>query len=353
MELHHLKPTGKIIGIVSGVLIGSMLAFYGLILFWPQGNPYDSITIDISKGSSVKEIGHVLHTRSVIRSEKAFLWGVRALGVETEIPAGSYKLIHANSNYRIIDQLVNGAPVLKRVTILEGWTMNNIAEELHRKLGVSKRKFMNVCRNNRLLNEFGVNANSFEGYLFPETYFFPEDEDPEFVVRSMASEFRKNFSPHLKDRMNEIGLTELETITLASIIEGEALYHKERATISGVYHNRMKKGMRLQADPTIQYIIDDSPRRLLNEDLKIKSPYNTYLNPGLPPGPINNPGKASIVAALYPEQNPYLYFVARGDGYHTFSKTEKEHNRAKRKFQKIRRQAQKAKRKNNLSKETS
>ncbi len=330
-----------------------MLAFYGLILFWPQGNPYDSITIDISKGSSVKEIGHVLHARSVIRSEKAFLWGVRALGVETDFPAGSYRLIHANSNYRIIDQLVNGAPVLKRVTILEGWTLKNIAAELNQKLGMSERKFMRACRNKSLLNDFGVQANSFEGYLFPETYFFPEGEDPEFVVRSMASEFRGNLSPHMKDRMNEIGLTELETITLASIIEGEALYNDERAAISGVYHNRMKKGMRLQADPTIQYIIEDSPRRLLNEDLKIKSPYNTYLNPGLPPGPINSPGKASIVAALYPEQNAYLFFVARGDGYHTFSKTEKEHNIAKRKFQKIRREVKKAKRKNNLSKETS
>ena len=353
MELHHLKPTAKIGGVVSGVLIGSMLAFYGLILFWPQGNPYDSITIDISKGSSVKEIGHVLHARSVIRSEKAFLWGVRALGVETDFPAGSYRLIHANSNYRIIDQLVNGAPVLKRVTILEGWTLKNIAAELNQKLGMSERKFMRACRNKSLLNDFGVQANSFEGYLFPETYFFPEGEDPEFVVRSMASEFRGNLSPHMKDRMNEIGLTELETITLASIIEGEALYNDERAAISGVYHNRMKKGMRLQADPTIQYIIEDSPRRLLNEDLKIKSPYNTYLNPGLPPGPINSPGKASIVAALYPEQNAYLFFVARGDGYHTFSKTEKEHNIAKRKFQKIRREVKKAKRKNNLSKETS
>ena len=353
MELHHLKPTAKIGGVVSGVLFVSLLAFYGLILFWPQGNPYDSVTIDISKGSSVKEISKELHDLSIIRSQRAFLWGVKALGVETEIPAGSYKLIHANSNYRIIDQLVNGAPVLKRVTVLEGWTLENIAAELHKKLGISKRKFLNACRDKSLLNEFGVNAKSFEGYLFPETYFYPENEDPEFIVRSMASEFRKNFSSHMEDRIKEIGFTEIETVTLASIIEGEAIYDEERPTISGVYHNRLKKGMLLQADPTIQYIIEDGPRRLLNKDLKIDSPYNTYLNEGLPPGPINSPGKASIIAALYPEQNSYLYFVARGDGYHTFSKTEKEHNRAKRKFQKVRRDAGKAKRTNDLNKETS
>ena len=120
--------------------------------------------------------------------------------------------------------------------------------------------------------------------------------------------------------------------------EGEAIYDKERAIISGVYHNRLNIGMRLQADPTIQYIINDSPRRLLNKDLKIKSPYNTYLNKGLPPGPINNPGIESIKAALYPAKTDYIYFVARGDGYHTFSRTKEEHNIAKKKFQKIRRE---------------
>ena len=126
-------------------------------------------------------------------------------------------------------------------------------------------------------------------------------------------------------------------MTLASIIEGEAIYDSERAKISAVYHNRLNIGMRLQADPTIQYIIPDSPRRLLNKDLKIKSPYNTYLNWGLPPGPINSPGKNSILAALYPEKNDFLYFVATGDGYHTFTTNEKDHNKAKRKLQKLRR----------------
>jgi len=141
-----------------------------------------------------------------------------------------------------------------------------------------------------------------------------------------------------ENRARELGLKELEIITLASIIEGEALYDVERPIISGVYHNRLQKRMKLQADPTIQYIIKDGPRRLLNKDLKIKSPYNTYLNKGLPPGPINNPGKESIIAALFPNENEYLYFVARGDGFHKFSKTEKEHLIAKKKFQKIRRQ---------------
>jgi|TARA_B100001105_G_scaffold79331_1_gene62840 UPF0755 protein len=153
----------------------------------------------------------------------------------------------------------------------------------------------------------------------------------------MVEEYKKNFNDDLRMRMKDIGMTEREVITLASIIEGEAIYNRERPVIAGVYHNRLKLGMRLQADPTIQYIVEDGPRRLLKKDLKIDSPYNTYLNYGLPPGPINNPGLESIKAALYPADTEYLYFVARGDGYHNFSRTEEEHNKAKREFQKLRR----------------
>ena len=134
-----------------------------------------------------------------------------------------------------------------------------------------------------------------------------------------------------------LNMTKHEIVTLASIIEGEAIYDSERAKISAVYHNRLNMGMKLQADPTIQFILPEPPRRLLNRDLKIKSPYNTYLNKGLPPGPINSPGKNSILAALYPEENDFIYFVASGDGYHTFTTNERDHNKAKRKLQKIRR----------------
>ena len=144
-------------------------------------------------------------------------------------------------------------------------------------------------------------------------------------------------------RAKELGLTKHEVITLASIIEGEAIFDSERARISGVYHNRLKLKMKLQADPTIQYIISDSPRRLLNRDLRIDSPYNTYRYKGLPPGPINSPGKNSLIAALYPEENNYIFFVARGDGFHTFSTNERKHNIAKKHFQSIRNKYKKKK----------
>ena len=193
------------------------------------------------------------------------------------------------------------------------------------------------------MKKWGINSTTFEGYLFPNTYQLSEDVDAEGVINTMVSEYSRNITSSMRKRMSEIGFSETEVLTLASIIEGEAIYNSERPRISGVYHNRLKKRMRLQADPTIQYIIKDSPRRLLNKDLKIKSPYNTYQNYGLPPGPINNPGIESIKAALYPEQVDFLFFVAKGDGYHTFTKTENEHNKAKREFQKIRRKNRKSK----------
>ncbi|MGY8750396.1 MAG: endolytic transglycosylase MltG, partial [Fidelibacterota bacterium] len=217
-------------------------------------------------------------------------------------------------------------------------TIAAIAKELNNKIGVDQNEFKSACKNKLLLWKWGISEDSVEGYLFPNTYLFSEEEDVQDIIGRMINEYKERITLAFRDRMKVLGMNENEIITLASIIEGEAIYDSERAVISGVYHNRLNIGMRLQADPTIQYIITDSPRRLLNKDLKIKSPYNTYLNKGLPPGPINNPGIESIKAALYPDETDYIYFVATGDGYHTFSRTKEEHNIAKRKFQKIRRQ---------------
>ena len=329
------------IGIVVAVLVGIMLAFYSLVLFWPQGNPYDSVKVTIPKGASLKEVSASLQDKNVIRNERSFLLAVKTLGYEKSFPAGRFRLVEASTNFDIIDQLVNGIHENKRVTILEGWSITVIAEELEKKLGLDPQAFEEASRNELLLWKLGIEGESVEGYLFPNTYQFSEDETPQEIIERMVSEYRRNVNNELRQKMIDTGMTENEVLTLASIIEGEAIYDKERPVISGVYHNRLKLGMRLQADPTIQYIIEDSPRRLLNKDLKIKSPYNTYLNYGLPPGPINNPGIESIKAAINPTKTDYLYFVAKGDGYHTFSRTKSEHNEAKRQFQKVRREARK------------
>mgnify|MGYP006078392437 FL=1 len=341
MKKFVFNPGQSFVGIVAAVVLGILLAFYSLILLWPQGNPYDSVKVTIPKGASLKEVSATLQDYNIIRNERSFLLAVKTLGYEKDMPAGRFKLVKASTNFDIIDQLVNGIQVNKRVTILEGWTIDIIAEELQDKIGVDPDEFKNACKNELLLWKWGISEESVEGYLFPNTYLFSEEEDIQDIIGRMINQFKQRITVEFRDRMKELGMDEKEIITLASIIEGEAIYDRERPVISGVYHNRLNIGMRLQADPTIQYIIEGSPRRLLNKDLKIKSPYNTYLNEGLPPGPINNPGIESIKAALYPVETDYLYFVAKGDGYHTFSRTKEEHNIAKRKFQKIRRQLKK------------
>ena len=339
----QFQSNQNLIEILAVIVLGFFLAFYLLVLFWPQGNPYDSVKVTIPKGASLKQVSLNLKKQNVIRDNNSFLLAVKVLGYEKDIPAGQFRLKKASTNFQIIDQLVNGVQISKRVTIREGWTVSMVARELERILKIDSDYFEEASNNKTFLKKLDISGKSFEGYLFPNTYQFTENELPFDIINRMVSEFKKNFSDEMYEQMKKVGMTEIEVLTLASIIEGEAIYDRERPTISGVYHNRLKRGMRLQADPTIQYIIDDSPRRLLNKDLKIDSPYNTYLYNGLPPGPINNPGLESIKAALYPEKNDYLYFVARGDGYHTFSKTKRQHDKAKRDFQKVRRSLRKQK----------
>ena len=328
-------------------VLSGMLVYYAIILLWPQSDIDDAVSISISKGSTLIDISAELYNKKVIKNRSSFILAVKMLGYEKDIPAGKFNIDNVSTNYSLVNKLINSVNVSKKVTILEGWSINEIAEKLHSSLKIDKKSFLNASKNKALLDKWDIKSNSFEGYLFPNTYQFADDVSPIKIIDKMVSEYKKNVTKKMYDRMSKINLNENEVLTLASIIEGEAIYDSERPTISGVYHNRLKKGMRLQADPTIQYIIDDSPRRLLNKDLKIKSPYNTYLNHGLPPGPINNPGLESIKAALYPEEIDFLYFVAKGDGYHTFSKTEKEHNKAKRAFQKVRRKMRKVKKVNN------
>ena len=335
--------------ITAIVTLSCLLIFYGVLLLWPQGNPYDFVKVTIPKGASLREVSTTLKNNNVIQNNESFQLAVKILGYEKDIPAGRFRIEKASTNYAIIDQLVNGKQLTKKVTIREGWTLSMIAKELDEKLGIKTHFFEDEARNENLLNKWGIQAKSFEGYLFPNTYQFNENESHSDIINVMVQEYKRNLSDEFLVQMSQIKMSEQEVLTLASIIEGEAIYDKERAFISGVYHNRLKKGMRLQADPTIQYILEDGPRRLLNRDLKIVSPYNTYLNKGLPPGPINNPGVESIKAALFPSDTEYLYFVARGDGYHTFSKTEKQHNKAKRDFQKVRRNAKQLKSKRKSS----
>ena len=332
------KRLYKYITILSLVSIVLSVIAASVILFWPQKNEHSIIRFEIDPGMSLHGLAIKLNDKKIISNRRMFCLAVQLLGKSKKIPIGTFNIIDAKSNYQIIDQLVFGSPEVKTVRILEGWNLKQIANHLSEVMNFDSTEFINLAINPSLLKENNIPALSVEGYLFPDTYFFFSGDTPLFVLNKLISLNKKFWTKQHINKAKKLKLTKHEIVTLASIIEGEAIYDSERAKISAVYHNRLNIDMKLQADPTIQYIISDSPRRLLNRDLKIKSPYNTYQNKGLPPGPINSPSKSSLIAALYPEKNDFIYFVANGDGYHTFSTNEKDHNRAKRKLQKIRRQ---------------
>ncbi|MFQ6614172.1 MAG: endolytic transglycosylase MltG [Fidelibacterota bacterium] len=332
-----IRIINKTTAILMGMIASGLTAFYGIVLLWPQENRFDQVEVTIPEGASLASIVRYLQDRQVVSNPKTFVMAVKTLGYETSIPAGTFTLNSADNNYAIVDQLVNGKPELTRLTLLEGWTLERSLQEISKTFSIPLEKLKQLAYDPQFARELKLPADNLEGFLFPNTYLFLKSSRPKDILTELVANYHRVMTDSLLAMAREKGLSELEVVTLASIIEGEAIYDSERPTISAVYHNRLHRRMRLQADPTIQYIIKDGPRRLLNRDLRIDSPYNTYLYRGLPPGPINSPGKESLLAAINPDTTQYLYFVARGDGYHTFSRTQAEHNRAKRKFQKIRR----------------
>ncbi len=337
------SPKNKITRIVLLTLtslIICLIAIGTILLLWPQNDIDTKIKVNIPKGSTLAQISDLLADKNIVTNKNIFITATSLMGYSDKIPAGIFALKNANNNYRIVKQLVRGNPEMIKVTLLEGWTISQVTQAISESMNLSSEILSSLCYDEQFIIELGLEEKSLEGYLFPDTYLFLESEnDPKEILRQIVSEFNEVYKDNLRERTEQIGFTINEVLTLASIIEGEAIFDSERAIIASVYHNRLKKRMRLQADPTIQYIIKDGPRRLSLTDLKIDSPYNTYLYRGLPPGPIGNPGKASILAVLYPDENDYLFFVARGDGYHTFTRTIDEHNKAKSEFQKVRRLA--------------
>ena len=310
--------------------------FLVTVFYWPQNNINKEIKITINHGESLSVISKKLLKKGVITNENIFEVATKIRGLDTSIPVGTFLMQNVKVNHDIINHLVFGNPERKKVTLLEGWNIKQTSNHLSKEMGFDYNTIVEIINNTSFINSLGIKSQSLEGYLFPDTYYFFEGENVNSVIKRLVKEYKYFWTDSNITKASSISLTQHQILTLASIIEGEAIYDSERPIISAVYHNRLKRGMKLQADPTVQYIIKDGPRRLLIKDLRIKSPYNTYLYEGLPPGPINSPGFKSLNAALYPDKNDYLYFVAKGDGYHTFSKNEKEHERAKRAFQRVR-----------------
>jgi UPF0755 protein len=295
-------------------------------------------------GTPFSEIGVRLKEAGIIEDPRIFEIVARVKGVAHQLRAGKYAFPERASYHDVVKILAEGRAEFVRVTIPEGLTIRQIAALLSEKIGLDSARFVQQANDTSFIRKLGLPDPSLEGYLFPETYNFHFTTTEEQALRALVQQFHNHITDSIRARVEESGLSLREVVTLASIIEGEAILDSERTIISAVYHNRLRRGMLLQADPTIQYIIPDRPRRLLKRDLEIDSPYNTYLYPGLPPGPINNPGWKSIEAALYPDTVDFLYFVARGDGSHAFSRTMSQHLKAKGDFDKIRRRVARDKR---------
>jgi UPF0755 protein len=291
--------------------------------------------VSIQRGSTFKNVVQVLDEEGLLRSSTKFYLMARVLGNAGSVQAGEYELNTAMTPSVILHKLIKGDVVKYRVTIPEGYTVQQIALRL-KELGIvrEREEFLAAAFSSHFNTMLGIEGKSVEGYLFPDTYLFPSSLTPEEVIKTMVGKFKRVYTSDFSLRAAELGMTDREVVVLASIIEKETGLPEERPLISAVFHNRLKRGIPLCSDPTVIYGIAGFDGNLRKRDLEKRTPYNTYLIQGLPPGPIANPGRSSIVAALYPAPVTYLYFVSRNDGSHHFSATLREHNEAVRQYQK-------------------
>jgi len=324
--------------IVLLVLAALTIAAYGYTYInSAPGSLMEDVVVEIKRGSSFYAAANRLREKEVINSVRLFRIYAELDGFQSKIKAGEYLVRPAMTAKEIAAALVKGDVVQYKITIPEGYNLYQIADLLEEKKIAGKETFIEKVFDKQLMSGMGVEGVSFEGYLYPETYFFTKNMKAKDIIARMRAGSRDKFTRKLKDRSKEIGLTPHQVVILASIIEKETGNPDERPIISAVFHNRLKKKMRLQTDPTVIYgMIETYDGNIRKKDLLKKTPYNTYRINGLPLGPIANPGIDSIMAALYPADVGYIYFVSMNNGSHIFSRTLKEHNKGVWKYQKRR-----------------
>jgi UPF0755 protein len=292
--------------------------------------------VEIPQGESTIGIGRRLVAAGVIRDELTFRLAVRWHGRGRSLKAGEYRFTEAAAPAAVIDRLTRGDVYLVPLTFPEGLTAEEMSK-LFEQTGIgTATAFLAATKSPDAIESVDPDADTLEGYLFPDTYHLPRTIDAPALVDRMVRRFRSVFDEDMQKRARATGLTVRQIMSLAALVEKETARGEERSLVAAVYHNRLRVGMPMQADPTVIYALKRAGRwngNITKADLQFDSPYNTYRYPGLPPGPIVSPGKAAIEAAIAPADVDYLYFVSRNDGSHAFATTLPEHNRNVQKWQ--------------------
>ncbi len=317
----------------------SLLLFIGFLFAFlstpSRGNP-GAVEFAVDRGESFSSVVDRLERVGVISHERIFTLWARLWALDKKIQWGLYRFVLPLAPIKVLDRMVLGKGHFRRLTIAEGLTLVEIAALVEREGLGSSERFLEEARNPEILARVGLQDVGAEGYLFPDTYHFSLSASERDIIKMIMDYFDERFTPAMEEQARRVGLNRHQVVTLASLIEKESGVDNERSIVSAVFHNRLRDRIPLQSDPTVIYGLKSFNGDLTRKHLRTPTPYNTYVIRGLPPGPISNPGLASLWAALYPADVSYLYFVSKNDGTHFFSETIGEHNQAVNRYQRRR-----------------
>ena len=334
----HPKFLGPWLRVIAGMMAGALLL--SLLSIWeygffakPTAALHDQVEIYIPAGSGLKGIQQILADSGLLKKDLRFRLLARLMGKANRLRAGEYLIARGTPPFQVLQILAAGRTIQRSLTIPEGANIFQVADLMAAQKLAEPKSFLKVCRDRSFISTLGIEADSLEGYLFPDTYIFERGTPIKDMVRVMVRRGDAVWQ-ELTSATGPLAMTRHQILTLASIVEKETADPDERPLIARVFLERLKRNMLLQTDPTVIYGLDEYSGRLHRKDLEEDHPYNTYLHKGLPPGPIANPGRSALESVLHPASEVFLYFVSKNDGTHYFSKTLKEHNRAVRRFQK-------------------
>lgn len=322
------------------ILLGAIFLFYKALMFsvvlftTEHETPAGFVFLTIPHGQSAGEIGEILERQGFPINPVTFSLVTLLTGTDKKLGSGVYSIGQSFSLFELLETLTRGEGVSVKISFPEGLTSKEIAAKLSNELGLDETRVLLLAKDASFVDSLLPGGENLEGFLFPDTYLFPPNATERTALRTMVERFNHVFDDSMKSDAQRAGLSPTEAVVLASIIEKEAKIQDERRLISGVFHNRLRIGRPIESCATVRYFLQKPLEPLTYADLQTQSPYNTYLNAGLPPLPICSPGEASLEAAVHPAPVDYLYFVSKGDGSHIFSNTLDEHNLAKKKLKK-------------------